>query len=240
MNCIIVDDEPLAREAIEMLIEKTADLTLLGSFNSAATASKFMHDSNINLVFLDIQMPGINGIEFAKTIPEKTFVIFTTAFSEFATESYEVDAIDYLIKPVKLERFQKAIDKALAYSLLLQKGKLTNNIEQVTDNYFFIKADRKIIKVYFKDILFIEGLKDYVVMHTENQKVITAMNIKTIHEQLPKRMFVRVSKSYIINADRIDSVDNNTVYIEKNEIPIGNIYRDFFFSEFVTKKILSR
>lgn len=240
MNCIIVDDEPLAREAIEMLIEKTSDLALLGSFNSAATASKFMHDAIVDLVFLDIQMPGINGIEFAKTIPEKTFVIFTTAFSEFATESYEVDAIDYLIKPVKLERFQKAIDKALSYSVLLKKRNSDNNIEQITDNHFFIKADRKIIKVYFKDILFIEGLKDYVVMHTENQKVITAMNIKTIHEQLPKKMFVRVSKSYIINADRIDSVDNNTVYIEKNEIPIGNIYRDFFFNEFVTKKILSR
>lgn len=240
MKCIIVDDEPLAREAIEMLVEKTPGLILLGSFNNPATASKFMHDNTVDLVFLDIQMPGINGIEFAKTIPQKTFVIFTTAFSEFATDSYEVDAIDYLIKPVKLERFQKAVEKAQAYSKLLGKGNSQNNIEQITDDYFFIKADRKIIKVYFNDILFIEGLKDYVVMHTETQKVITAMNIKTIHDQLPKSMFVRVSKSYIINAKQIESVDNNTVYIGKNEIPIGNIYRDFFFNEFVTKKILSR
>jgi DNA-binding LytR/AlgR family response regulator len=240
MNCIIVDDEPLAREAIEMLIEKTPNLVLLGSFNGASTASKFMLDNTVDLVFLDIQMPGINGIEFAKTIPQETFVIFTTAFSEFAIESYEVDAIDYLIKPIKLERFQKGVHKAEVYSKLLKKGNLTHNIEKVTDDYFFIKADRKIIKVYFNDLLFIEGLKDYVVMHTENQKVITAMNIKTSHEQLPKNMFVRVSKSYIINARKIDSVDNNTVYIGKNEIPIGNIYRDYFFDEFVTKKILSR
>lgn len=240
MRCIIVDDEPLAREAIEMLIEKTQNLILLGSFSSAATASKFMLDSPIDLVFLDIQMPGINGIEFAKTIPQKTFVIFTTAFSEFAIESYEVDAIDYLIKPIKQERFQKAVDKAQVYSKLLEKGNSNHNIERITDDHFFIKADRKIIKIYFNDILFIEGLKDYVVMHTENQKVITAMNIKTIHDQLPKNMFVRVSKSYIISAKRIDSVDNNTVYIGKNEIPIGNIYRDFFFDEFVTKKILSK
>jgi len=240
MNCIIVDDEPLAREAIEMLIEKTQNLVLLGSFNSASTASKFMLDNRVDLVFLDIQMPGTSGIEFAKTIPRETFVIFTTAFSEFAIESYEVDAIDYLIKPIRLERFQKGVDKAQVYSKLLKKEKSAHNIEQVTDDYFFIKADRKIIKVYFDDLLFIEGLKDYVVMHTENQKVITAMNIKTCHEQLPKNMFVRVSKSYIINAKKIDSVDNNTVYIGKNEIPIGNIYRDFFFEEFVTKKILSR
>lgn len=240
MNCIIVDDEPLAREAIQMLVEQTEDLNLVGSFNSPATASEFLMDNAVDLVFLDIQMPGINGIEFARAIPKETFVIFTTAFSEFATDSYEVDAIDYLIKPVRLERFQKAVEKAQTYFRLF-KGNLTeNNVENITDDYIFIKADRKIFKVYFNDILFIEGLKDYVVVHTESQKVITAMNIKTINDQLPKAMFVRVSKSYIINAKQIDSVDNNTVYIGKSEIPIGNIYRDFFFNEFVTKKILSR
>jgi DNA-binding LytR/AlgR family response regulator len=240
MNCIIVDDEPLAREAIQMLIDQTDNLYLIGSFNSADTATKFLINNQVDLIFLDIQMPEINGIEFAKTIPQQTFVIFTTAFSEFATDSYEVDAIDYLIKPVKLERFQKSVDKAQVYLKLFKADYTENNIEQVTDDYFFVKADRKIFKVHFNDILFIEGMKDYVVMHTENQKVITAMNIKTIHDQLPKNMFVRVSKSYIINAKRIDSVDNNTVYIGKNEIPIGNVYRDHFFNEFVIKKILSK
>jgi two-component system, LytTR family, response regulator len=240
MNCIIVDDEPLAREAIELLINQTDNLNLIGSFKSPDAATKFMAENSVDLIFLDIQMPGINGIEFAKTIPQATFVIFTTAFSEFATDSYEVDAIDYLIKPVKLERFQRGVDKAQVYFKLFKADYVDNNIEKVTDDHFFVKADRKIFKVYFDDILFIEGLKDYVVMHTENQKVITAMNIKTIHEQLPRNRFVRVSKSYIINAKRFDSVDNNTVYIGKNEIPIGNIYRDNFFTEFVTKRIISR
>ena len=240
MNCIIVDDEPLAREAIEMLIDQTNDLDLIGSFNSPDSATKILANTIVDLIFLDIQMPGINGIEFAKTIPAETFVIFTTAFSEFAADSYEVNAIDYLIKPVKLERFQKAIDKAQTYFKLFKADYTNNSIENSTDDYFFVKADRKIFKIYFNDIHFIAGLKDYVVMHTENQKVITAMNIKTIHEKLPKDMFVRVSKSYIINAKKIDSVDNNTVYIGKNEIPIGSIYRDFFFDEFVTEKIMSR
>ncbi|MBC5839286.1 LytR/AlgR family response regulator transcription factor [Flavobacterium muglaense] len=240
MNCIIVDDEPLAREAIQMLIDQTDNLDLIGSFNSPYSATDFLLNNEVNLLFLDIKMPGINGIEFAKTIPKETFVIFTTAFSEFASDSYEVDAIDYLIKPVKLERFQKGVDKAQAFYKLFSADYANNNIETIIDDYFFIKADRKIVKIHFNDTLFIEGLKDYVVMHTENQKVITAMNIKTIHDQLPKNMFVRVSKSYVINAKKIDSVDNNTVYIGKNEIPIGNIYRDFFFNEFVTKKILSR
>lgn len=240
MNCIIVDDEPLAREAIQMLVEQTEDLNLIGSFNSAESASKFMNDNSVDLIFLDIQMPGTNGIEFARTISKNTFVIFTTAFSEFATDSYEVDAIDYLIKPVKLERFLKAVEKVQTYVRLFKADLTNNNIEIVTDDHFFVKADRKIFKVYFDNILFIEGLKDYVVMHTENQKIITAMNIKTIYDQLPKNIFVRVSKSFIINSRQIESVDNNTVYIGKNEIPIGNIYRDFFFDEFVTKKILSR
>lgn len=240
MNCIIVDDEPLAREAIQMLVEQTQNLNLIGSFNSAESASKFLNDNSVALIFLDIQMPGTNGIDFARSVFKDTFVIFTTAFSEFATDSYEVDAIDYLIKPVKLERFQKAVEKAQTYARLFKADLINNNIETVTEDHFFVKADRKIFKVYFDNILFIEGLKDYVVMHTENQKVITAMNIKTIYDQLPKNIFVRVSKSFIINSKQIESVDNNTVYIGKNEIPIGNIYRDFFFDEFVTKKILSR
>lgn len=240
MNCIIIDDEPLAREAIEMLIHQRDDLDLTGSFNSPESAQSFIATHPVELIFLDIQMPGINGIEFARTIPRETFVIFTTAYAEFATDSYEVDAVDYLIKPVKPARFQKAVDKAQTYSRLFKADWSGNNIEQVADDFFFVKADRRILKIYFKNILFIQGLKDYVVMHTENQKVITAMNIKTIHDHLPKDLFVRVSKSYIINVKHMDAVDNNTVYIGANEIPIGNIYRDFFFNEFVTRKIIGR
>lgn len=240
MNCIIIDDEPLAREAIEMLISQTGDLDLIGSFNSPETVTNFMESNTVDLIFLDIQMPGFNGIEFARTIPKETFVIFTTAYAEFATDSYEVDAIDYLIKPIKLDRFQKAVEKAYTYSKLFKADYVNNNIEQVADDFFFVKADRRIFKVYFNNILFIQGLKDYVVMHSENQKVMTAMNIKNIYDQLPKDMFVRVSKSYIINVKHIGSVDNNTVYIGTNEIPIGNIYRDFFFKEFVTRKIVKK
>ncbi|PZR21723.1 MAG: DNA-binding response regulator [Flavobacterium psychrophilum] len=240
MTCIIIDDEPLAREAIQMLVEQFDQLQLTGSFNGPEAAGVFLEDNNVDIIFLDIQMPGVNGIEFARTIPKQTLVIFTTAFSEFATDSYEVDAIDYLIKPVKPVRFQKAVEKAEAYIKLLKAGHINNNIESIADDYIFVRADRKMFKVHFNSILFIQGLKDYVVIHTENQKVITGLNIKAIHDQLPKHMFVRVSKSYIINIKQIDSVDNNTVYIGKNEIPIGNIYRDFFFNEFVTKKSLNK
>ncbi|MBC9914569.1 LytR/AlgR family response regulator transcription factor [Chitinophaga varians] len=240
MNCIIVDDEPLAREAIEMLIDQTDGLDVIASFNSAEAAADFIAGNAVELIFLDIQMPGINGIEFARTIPKETFVIFTTAYAEFATDSYEVDAIDYLIKPVKPARFQKAVEKARTYAKLLKADYGNNNIEQVADDFFFVRADRRFFKVHFNNILFIQGLKDYVVMHTESQKVITSMNIKTIYDQLPRDMFVRVSKSYVINIKHIGSVDNNTVYIGTNEIPIGGIYRDYFFNEFVAKRIVNK
>jgi DNA-binding LytR/AlgR family response regulator len=240
MNCIIVDDEPLAREAIQLLVNQVAGLQLLQSFPSANAAAKFLKETVVDLVFLDIQMPGINGIEFSKTIPENTLVIFTTAYAEYALDGFEVEAVDYLIKPVNADRFKKAVNKAAAYQELLKSGRPTNQIEGVADDYFFVKAERKYIKIYFKEILFIEGLKDYVVMQTNDQKIITAMNIKTIHEKLPQKVFVRVSKSYIINVHQITSFDNNLVFIGKNEIPIGNTYRAYFFEEFVLKKTLSR
>ncbi|WP_057939841.1 LytR/AlgR family response regulator transcription factor [Algoriphagus resistens] len=240
MTCIIVDDEPLAREAIQLLVGKTKDLLLLDSFSSANSASAFLADHIVDLIFLDIQMPGITGIEFARTIPQKTLVIFTTAYSEFALDSYEVDAIDYLIKPVRQERFQKAVEKAQSYFKLLEADHSNNNIETIAGDYFFVKADRKTFKIFFKDILYIEGLKDYVVLHTEERKIITAMNIKTIHAQLPHKLFVRTSKSYIVNVQHISSFDNNSIYIQQSEIPIGEIYRGYFFDEYVTKKLIGR
>ncbi|PWG79556.1 LytR/AlgR family response regulator transcription factor [Pararcticibacter amylolyticus] len=240
MNCIIVDDEPLARKAIQKLVYQTENLEVIGSFNGADATSDFLAKNAVDLIFLDIQMPGVNGIEFARSIPRNTLVVFTTAFHEFASESYEVDAIDYLIKPVKLERFQKAVEKARTYCKLFHTKHTNSNIENITADYIFVRAERRIFKVHFSDILYIEGLKDYVIIYLESQKVITLMNIKTIHELLPKSFFVRVSKSYIINVGNIDSVDNNTVYIGENEIPIGNIYRDYFFNEFVTRKILNK
>lgn len=232
MNCIIADDEPLAREAVELLIKDTLQLNLVGMFNNALAASKFMENNLVDLVFLDIQMPGITGIEFARTIPKRTLVIFTTAYMEYALDSYEVDAIDYLIKPVDPERFQKAVDKAISYhSLLLKEEK--ENIEIGDIEYFFVKSERRYFKINYKDILFIEGLKDYVIIQLDEQRVITRMNLKNIFELLPKHDFLRVNKSYIVNTKHIDSFDNNDIFIKTHEIAIGNTYRDSFFEVFM-------
>jgi DNA-binding LytR/AlgR family response regulator len=241
MNCIIVDDEPLAREGIKILIEPYKELQLVGQFHNADATALFLKDHSVDLIFLDIQMPGTNGMDFAKFIPQNTLVIFTTAYSEFALESYEVDALDYLLKPIMKTRFDKAVKKALSYREMLSTGlQSDNSFESVDEDYIFVRSDRKICKIDLKKILFIGGLKDYVVIHTDDQRYITAINMKTIYEKLPKSIFVRVSKSYVVNVKHIDSFDNNDIQIGKYEIPIGGIYRNEFFEKFVMKKMLNK
>jgi len=228
MRCIIVDDEPIARRGIKKMLEHLPSLELLGSFENAENAEAFMKNNPADLVFLDIQMPGISGIEFAQKIPKTTLVIFTTAFVEFALDSYDVDAVDYLVKPIKPERFEKAVEKAMSYYEMLHSEDRKNQVEQVEQDYIFIKSDRRFFKVNFKNILFIEGLKDYVIIQTDETRLITHMNVKTIHDLLPHKMFIRANRSYIVNKNRIDSFSNNDVYIDKYEIAIGNYYRDSF------------
>lgn len=240
MNCIVVDDEPLARGAIQLYLRDHPDLQLLKSFGSADAAAEFLKENEVDLVFLDIRMPGLNGIDFSKKIPKNTLIIFTTAYAEYALDGFEVEAIDYLVKPISQERFSKAVRKAFEYSTLLKSADRTVALEIPSDDYFFVKADRKFVKVFFKDIQFIEGLKDYVVLNTTSNRIITAMNIKTIHEQLPKANFIRISKSNVVNIHHLDSFNNNVVFIGENEIPIGNSYRSYFFEEFVAKKTIGR
>lgn len=235
MKCIIVDDEPIAREGIKLLVEELPQLELLKSFNNAGDASVFINDVPVDLIFLDINMPGTNGIEFARSIPKQTLIIFTTAYSQYALDSYEVDAIDYLVKPIDPVKFRKAVNKAIVYhSLLINEEK--KGVDSVEDEYIFIKSDRKYFKVNLEDILFIEGLKDYVIIQMENQRIITRMTLKTISELLPASIFFRINKSYIINKKQIDSFDNNDVYIKTYEIAIGNPYRDEFFIDFTNNK----
>lgn len=234
MKCIIVDDEPIARKGIKKLVGQISQLELLDSLNSAETASDFIKSTAVDLIFLDIQMPGINGIEFARTIPKHTLIIFTTAYSEYALDSYEVDAVDYLVKPIDAAKFRKAVEKALAYhSLLLDEEE--KSVENVEEEFIFVKSDRRFFKIGFKDILFIEGLKDYVIIQLEDQRIITRMTVKSIYEMLPQSVFLRINRSYIVNRNKIESFDNNDVFIGKYEIPIGNMYRDELFQALMGK-----
>ncbi|MCW1961643.1 MULTISPECIES: LytTR family DNA-binding domain-containing protein [Chryseobacterium] len=232
MNCIIVDDEPLARSEMRSLIAEISSIDILGEFSNAPSALEFLKDNDVDLIFLDIEMPMVTGLEFAEMLPKKSLIIFTTAYSQYALKSYELEAVDYLLKPVDPQRLEKAIDKAILYTELLSKDTVKNTVESNTADFLFIKAERRFYKISFSDIKFIEGLKDYVVIHTKQQKLITAMNLKTIHQKISGETFIRVSKSYVVNMNYIDSFDNHNIYIEDSEIPLGEVYRSEFFTKF--------
>ena len=240
MTCIVVDDEPLARQGMELNIASVSFLQLLGSFSNALAASDFLRMEKVDLMFLDINMPELNGLDFLKSLREAPMVIFTTAYPQYALESYELEAIDYLVKPIRIERFLKAVNKAENYLKLLQQDCNNSQVEKIEDDYVFIKADRKFFKIYFKDILYIEGLKDYVVIYTGDNKIITSMNVKTIAAQLPPAIFARVSKSYIVNTLHISSLDNEIIYIQSNEIPLGQSYKEDFLQQYIEGKIVKR
>ena len=229
MNCIIIDDEPLARAEMRSLIKEASTIEILGDFSNALTALEFLKTNDIDLIFLDIEMPLVTGLEFAEQLPKQSLIIFTTAYSQYALKSYELDAIDYLLKPIEKHRLEKAIQKAELYNQLLSQSTVKNTIESNTNDFLFIKSDRRFYKLNFEEIKFIEGLKDYVVIHTKTQKLITAMNLKTTHLKLPAEKFLRVSKSYVVNINFIDSFDNHNVYIDESEIPLGEVFRAEFF-----------
>ncbi len=238
MNCIIIDDEPLARQGMEILIKNIQNLRVVGVFGNPLDALPTIQNQKIDLMFLDINMPEMSGLELLNTLKDKPMVIFTTAYPQYALESYEFDAIDYLLKPIRLERFVKAVNKAQSYATNLEIASTQKTeIESANTEFIFIKADRKHFKVYFKDIRYIEGLKDYVIINTSERKIITAMNLKTIFELLPKHGFFRINKSNIVNTSFISSFDTFSVFINNHEISIGQSYREEFSRIFVENVI---
>lgn len=227
MNCIIVDDEPLAREGIKSLLETRPSWVLLATFNNAQGVLDYLTSHPVDVVFLDIEMPGCNGMEFAQTVPDTTLIIFTTAYAEYALQSYEVEAIDYLVKPISVARFTKATDKAEQHLKLL--AAFRNSFDSVADGSIVIMSDRRYCKIPFKNIQYIEGIKDYVVVHTEQEDYVTWLNLKTMHAKLPPQNFVRVSKRFVVNHDAVVSYDSTTVYLKDVEIALGKAYQSDFY-----------
>jgi len=238
MNCIIVDDEPLAREGMELNVEDVPYLNLVGQFGNALTANDFLVQNSVDLMFLDIQMPGITGLEFLKNLKNPPMTIFTTAYPQHALEGFELDVIDYLVKPVRLQRFIKATNKAKEiYDL---RGQSENIIEKIEEEFIYIKADRKYIRLFFKDIKYIKGMKDYVMIYTDTQRLMTAMNLKTIFSQLPHHIFARVSKSHLININFIDAIDIDFIQLAGVEIPLGRTYKEHFIKNYVKTNLIER
>ncbi len=216
---IIVDDEPLAIEILEEYSSKIDDLEHLASFDSGIDALNFIKQNSIDLVFLDIQMPDLTGLQMAELIQRKTKVIFTTAYAEYAVDGFELQASDYLLKPISFERFYKAVER-------IQQ---TNEVEEA--DYVFVKSEYKIQKVRFDDILFIEGMKDYLRIVTREAKIMTLQSFSKMEKALPATRFMRVHKSYMISFDKIDGVEKNQVRIGNKLIPIGEAYKGRFLDQ---------
>ena len=235
IKCIIVDDEPLAREGMKLNIKEIDFLELIGEFDDAIKANDFIINNEVDLMFLDIQMPNMSGIDFLKSLKNPPLTILTTAHPQFALEGYDLDIVDYLVKPIRIERFIKAVNKAKEIFEYSNNDKTINK----DIDYVYIKSDRKYIKLNFTDITYIEGLKDYVIVYVKDSKYVTAMNIKTIKNQLPSDIFFRVSKSYIININNISEIDNDFIKVGNKEIPIGRTYKEDFLN-YVNKHLIKR
>lgn len=240
MKCIIVDDEPLAIKWLEKLIIEIDSVEVVSTFSNAIQANEFIQNNAVDLMFLDIEMASLNGLDFMKSLIRCPLVIFVTAYPQYAIESYQLHAFDYLLKPVRMETLMKSVNRAKDHLKLLQQADGQRKATGVESRHIFVRADKRFVKILFTNILYIEGLKDYVVINTIGKKVITAMNLKTIYEQLPKEIFARISKSHIVNTNHITSTDFNTVFISEDGIPIGNAYREPFYKTFVNHSVLKR
>ena len=229
IRCIVIDDEPLAIEILESYIEKIPYVELAGKFSNAIDALQYLKSNKVDLMLLDIQMPELTGIQLMKVLDNPPQVIFTTAYDSYAIKSYELDAVDYLLKPIEFDRFLKAIEKSWKR---IERGQSVevNKVEQTSskDTFIFIKTEHRVQRVEISEILYIEGMKNYLRVVTRTDKFMTLQNFKSICELLPTNQFVRVHKSFVVAVDKIDSIERSRIRIGKQLIPIGDTYKKDF------------
>ena len=225
-KCIIVDDEPLAIEVISSHLSKISDIEVVAECDTAVKAFEVLQKKNVDLIFLDIQMPEITGLEFLKTLNNPPKVIITTAYRKYAIDGYEMDVLDFLLKPVSFERLLKAIDKYYKYASTSVKVVRSQSGETGETDFIYVKENKKIVRLELKDVLFIESLKDYVVIHTADKKIITKISLSSLEKKLPAERFLRIHRSYIAAVDKIDAFTPSSVEIGKKELTIGRSYKN--------------
>ncbi|MBA2762331.1 MAG: response regulator transcription factor [Segetibacter sp.] len=227
IHCLVIDDEPLTREILKQHIAGVEAFELTGTCSNAVEAISFLNEHPVDLLFLDIQMPQLLGTNFIRTLKNPPKIIFTTAFRKYAVEGFELDAVDYILKPISFERFLKGVNKVLEMNLTPPKTTAApKEIRNEQPNSFlYFRAERKMVKIFFRDILFIEGLKDYIKIVTDSKTIVTKYVLSTLEEMLPGHDFLRIHKSYIVAINKIDSYDADTIHIAKHELPIGRLYK---------------
>jgi two-component system, LytTR family, response regulator len=240
LTCIAIDDEPLALEIITSYIEKVSFLRLLKTFDNAVDSIDFIKNNKVDLMFLDIQMESLSGIQLIHALKEPPAVIFTTAFDRYAVEGFELDAADYLMKPISFQRFVKSVDKV--YNKIVSQRNGQDNSEQqgreTTDDFLFVKTENRLQKVALSDILFIEGQGDYLKVVTTSARIMTLQNFKKFEEALPPENFIRVHKSYLVALNKIESISRNRIKIGNNLIPVSDTYKDAFYEAIGRKGLL--
>lgn len=236
IKCVVIEDEPLARKGLREYIADVDFLQLIGDFDAPLKANELISTGEAQLLFLDIQMPKISGIDFFKTLQHPPPVIFTTAFPQYALEGFEVNALDYLVKPVSFERFLKAVLKAKEFYELRDKNKK----EAIAADHFFIKADNKLVKIQFDEIIYVEAFQNYVLIHTIKKKYMTYLTFKSVEEYLPELQFLKVHKSYIVAVSKISSIDGNDILIGEQHIPISRNQKEEVMEKLLKNKFLKR
>ncbi len=231
IRCLVVDDKPLAIDILNDYISKVPDLILVFSSANPLEALEYLMKNEVDLVFLDIQMPQLNGVQFMKIVQGKCKIVLTTAYTEYALDGFENDAIDYLLKPISFERFYKAVQKAQHYFNAKNEPQVVAQVIETTPaaDYIFVKTEYKLVKINIDDILYIEGMQNYVAIYTKTEKIISLQNIKKMEEQLSKKQFARVHKSYMVALNKINSIERSRIYIADAVIPLGDVYRDGFY-----------
>ena len=235
LNTIIVDDEPLARDILETYIEQIPELNLVAKCSNALEANNMLQSEDIDLMFLDIQMPQVTGTEFLKSLNNPPMVVFTTAYPNYAIEGFELDALDYLLKPIPMDRFMKAVNRAVEMKNLFsstnpETAEVVDRPAGEKEDVVFVKSDKKLVKIHYSDIIYIEGLKDYVIIRCKDTRVITLQTMKSLEARMPANIFKRIHRSYIVNLDEINAVVGNMVEVtekgQSKNLPIGKNYKD--------------
>ncbi|MBD1365305.1 response regulator transcription factor [Mucilaginibacter sp. ZT4R22] len=235
LNCLVIDDKPLAIDILADYIGKVPFLKLVATTTNPVEGLSIVREQNIDLVFLDIQMPQLNGLQFIKIAGRQCKVVLTTAYSEYALDGYEHDVVDYLLKPIAFDRFYRAAEKAAQVLMISENGKAAHlfspgNLQQAnTANYLFVKTEHRIQRVNLDDILYIEGLQNYISMQTSTERIMSLQTLKRIAEQLPVQDFVRVHKSFIVALKHITYIERSRIFIGETIIPVGDSYRDAFY-----------
>jgi DNA-binding LytR/AlgR family response regulator len=239
LNAIIIDDEPLARKGLKEYIADVDFLQLAGEFDSPLKAMELLSRGEVQLMFLDIQMPKITGLDFLKSLQQSPPVIFTTAYPQYALDGFELNALDYLVKPISFERFLKAALKAKEYYELRQQNKLSLS-ETSAQKDFFIKADNQLVRIAFDELLFVEALQNYVCIHTTSKKHISYLTMRSVEEYLPSAQFIKTHKSFIVNAAKIDAIEGNEIRIGTHRIPISRSEKEEVMEQLLKNKFLKR